>query len=162
MRAQRVQVAIEFERDLVEVVAQQRQPARALHHAVVEIAMHHPQAPAVGRDVDAVLHHLDTAEAVLQVAPGELVVVARRIDHVGALARLAQDLLHHVVVGLRPEPAPPQLPAVDDVAHQVQALALDHAQEVQQRLGLAAGRAQVHIGDEDGAHAQRPFGRVHG
>jgi hypothetical protein len=63
------------------------------------------------------------------------------------LRALRSSFLHHVVVRLRPVPAAPQLPAVDDVAHQVQRLAVHRAQEVQQRCGLAAGRAQVQVGD---------------
>ena len=93
-----------------------------------------------------------------QVSPRKLVVVAGHEDHACALARLAQQLLHHVVVRLRPVPLPPQLPAVDDVAHQEQRLAFDVAQEVQQGLGLAAGCAQVQVADPHRAQPQRAFG----
>jgi hypothetical protein len=43
------------------------------------------------------------------------------------------------------------LPAVDDVADQVEGLALHVPDEVEQQLGLAAAGAQVHVRDEDGA-----------
>ena len=68
---------------------------------------------------------------------------------VDALAGQAQDLLHHVVVRLRPVPAALQLPAVDDVADQIERVAVHVADEVEQQLGLAAARAQMDVGDED-------------
>jgi hypothetical protein len=78
-----------------------------------------------------------------QEVAGGLVVVAGDVDHLDALAGHAQNLLHHVVVGLRPVPAALQLPAVDDVADQIEPVALDVADEVEQDLGLAASRAEV-------------------
>jgi hypothetical protein len=77
-----------------------------------------------------------------------VVVIAWNVDHPHALAGQAQDLLDHVVVGLGPEPAGLHLPAVNDVAHEVERVALELADELQQELGLAAARAQVDIGDE--------------
>jgi hypothetical protein len=131
-----------------------RQPLGALDHAVEQIAMGDPQPAAVGGFMDPVLRHLDAAEVVLQVLAGEFIVVAGDEDHARALACLAQQLLHHVVVGLRPVPAAPQLPAIDDVAHQEQLLAVHAAQKVQQRLRLAARRAEVDVGNPHAAKAQ--------
>ena len=88
---------------------------------------------------------------VLDVPARELVVVARHEDHARALARLAQQLLDDVVVRLRPVPVAAQLPAVDDVADQEQRLAVGAPQEVEQRARLAAGRAEVQVGDPDRA-----------
>lgn len=79
---------------------------------------------------------------------GEFIVVAGHEHHAAALARPAQQLLHHIVVGLGPEPAAPQLPAVHDVAHQVKVIARVVLEKVEQAFGLAAGRAQVQVGDE--------------
>jgi hypothetical protein len=131
-----------------------------LHHAVEQVAVGDPQPTAVSRDVDAFVHHVDAAEVVFHVAARELVVVAGHEHHTRALARLAQDLLDDVVVRLRPEPLAPQLPAVDDVAHQVQRLAFQVTQKVEQRLGPAAGRAEVHVGYPGRAHLHmgRPDG----
>src|SRR5947209_809905 len=58
---------------------------------------------------------------------------------------LAQQLLHDVVVKLRPIPSGPELPAVDDVAHQIDGLGFVMAQEVEKLLGLAAARSQMDI-----------------
>jgi len=142
------------QRELVGHVAQHRQPARALDDAVEVVAVRDPQPSAVGQRVHGVGHHVHAAEVVRHVAACELVVVARHEDHPCALARLAQQLLHDVVVRLRPVPGAPQLPAVDDVADEVQRLALGVAQELEQGLGAAAWRAQVQVGDEDGTDVQ--------
>ena len=145
---------VQFQRAVVGPVAEVRQPFGDLDHAVEVVAVHHPEPASVGRGVDDLAQDLDAAEAVSQIAPGELVVVARHEHHPGALAHLAQQLLHHVVVCLRPVPLALELPAVDDVAHQVERVALHRLEELQQRLGLTAGRAQVQVGDPDGAQAQ--------
>jgi hypothetical protein len=58
-------------------------------------------------------------------------------------------------VRLVPVPAALQLPAVDDVADEIEVRAVGVAQEVEQLLGLAARGAQVDIRDEDRAVAQR-------
>jgi hypothetical protein len=84
-----------------------------------------------------------------------LVVIAGNVDDVGALAGLAQDLLHDVVMCLRPVPPALQAPAVDDVTHEIQMVALVFLQEVEQQLGLAAARAEMDVGQEDRAMASR-------
>src|ERR1700687_5709009 len=64
-------------------------------------------------------------------------------------ARLAQQLLHHGVVLLRPEPAGSELPAVDDIADQINRIGIVIAQEIEQPVGLAAARAEMNVGDEE-------------
>ena len=103
--------------------------------------------------------HVDVAEReVAELARG-FVVIAGDVDDLRAFARLAQDLLHDVVVRLRPEPAFAKLPAVDDVADQVQVFRFVMPQEVEQIRRLAAARAEVDVGEPDGAVAvRRVFG----
>jgi hypothetical protein len=95
-----------------------------------------------------------------------LVVVAGHVDHVRTFARLAQHFLDHVIVRLAPVPAAPELPGVDDVADQVEMLGLVVPQKVQQVFGLAAGGAQVHVGNPDrailGLEDGRQVGWAHG
>src|SRR5690606_36803181 len=150
-RADRVQPMIELERDAVERVADMGEPARALDHAVEAVPVHDPEFAIVRRDMDCFVEHFDAAEEVPHEAPRELVVVAGDEDDPGPLARLAQQLLDHVIVRLGPVPLASQLPAVDDVADQVQVLAGGKAEEVQQGFGLATRRAQVQVRDPDAA-----------
>ena len=49
--------------------------------------------------------HLDAAEMGAVIVAQEFVVIAGDVDDARALARLAQKLLRHVVVRLRPVPA---------------------------------------------------------
>jgi hypothetical protein len=56
-------------------------------------------------------------------------VIARNEDDVRALPRLAQKLLHHVVMRLQPERAALQAPEIDDVAHEIDGSRLVMAKE---------------------------------
>ena len=159
-RAQRVQVSVELQRELVQRVAEVREPLRTLNHAVEQVAVDHPEPAAVGGLVNPFIGDLDAAEVVLHVLARELVVIARHEDHARALAHLAQELLHDVVVRLRPVPGAAQLPAVDDVADEVERLAFHVPEEREQLAGLAAGCAEVQVGDPDRAHAQAAAGCV--
>ena len=71
------------------------------------------------------------------------------------LRACAQQLLHHVVVRLRPIPGRAQRPAVDDVADEIDRLGVVMAEEIEQPVGLAAARAEVHVGDEQRAKPSR-------
>ena len=83
-------------------------------------------------------------------------MIARHIDDLGALARLAQHLLHEVVVRLRPVPVRLQRPAVDDVSDEIDRVGVVAAEEIQQSVGLRAASSEMDIGDEQGTKA--PFG----
>ena len=120
-----------------------------LDHHVEHVAMHDQIAAAVGGLMDRRLDHFDAAEMRAVIIAQKLVMIARQVDDARALARLAQQLLHHVVVMLRPVPAGAQLPAVDDVADQVDGVGIVIAQKVEKLVGLAAARAEMHIGNKE-------------
>ena len=157
-----VEPGVEAQRRAVGPVAQDGEPARVADDAVELVAVDHQQLAAVRRLVDRLVLDPHVAEGELAVLPRRLVVVAGDVDDVGALARLAHDLLHHVVVALRPVPPALQAPAVDDVADQVQMLALVLLEEVEQQLGLATARSEMDVGQEDGAMAGRLVTLDHG
>ena len=115
------------------------------------VAMHHEIAIAVGAVVDRALADVDAAEMGTIVVAQELVVIAGHVDQAGALARLAQQLLHHVVVRLRPVPARAQLPAVDDVADEVDHIRIVIPQKIEQQQRLASARTEMHVGNEERA-----------
>ena len=144
-------MAVKPQGELVQVVPHMGQPFGALDHTVEIVAVGDPQASPVGGGVDGLFHHVDAPKRVAQKAARKFVVVARHKHHTAALACAAQQFLHHVVVGLRPEPLTPQLPAVHDVAHQVQVVAGVPLQKIEQSHGLAAGCAQVQVGNKNAA-----------
>src|SRR5262249_17791148 len=67
------------------------------------------------------------------------------VEQADSFARLPQQLLHDVVVKLRPIPGGLELPAVDDVAHEIDGVGFVMAQEVEQLVGLAAARPQMDV-----------------
>ena len=123
------------------------------------VAMHHQIAFGLGADMDGALHHLDPAEMGAVITAQEFVVIAGNVNDAGALARLAQQLLHHVVVRLRPIPARFQRPAIDDVADQIDGFGFVEAQEIEKLVGLAAARAEMHVGQKQRAEPTRA--RIH-
>jgi hypothetical protein len=62
----------------------------------------------------------------------ELVVVAGDVNDLGLLAAFAEDFLDEHVVVVAPEPAELQLPAVNEIADDVEIFAVHHAQKFQQ------------------------------
>ena len=123
------------------------------HDDVVLIAVNDEQALAVGGDVLGLGNDLDAPEDQSGVIAREFVVIARRVDDLRSLARLAQQLLNDVVVSLRPVPAALQAPAVDDVAHEIDRVRIVMAQKVDQQLCLKPARPQVQIREKQSAIA---------
>ena len=102
--AARVENAVGRQGELVSLVTQQREPARLRHDQVENISVDHQVAAPVGAFVNRVLDDLDAAEMRAVVAAQEFVVIAGDVNYSRALACLPQQLLHHIVVGLRPIP----------------------------------------------------------
>ncbi len=125
-----------------------REPARVLHHEVEDIAVNDQVTPAVDTGMDGVLDHIDAAEMRAVIVPQELVVIAGHVDDLGALARLAQHLLHEVVVRLRPVPVGFQRPAIDDITDEVDGVGIMDAEEVQQPFGLRSACTEVDVRDK--------------
>jgi len=88
-------------------------------------------------------------------------VVAGDIDDFRSPLRLAQNFEHHVIVALDPEPGFLQAPEIDDVADEVKRVAVMAAEELQQKLRLAAPRSQMNVGNPNGAVAAAVRERKH-
>ena len=115
------------------------------------VAMDDQEVAAVGGLVDVAVGDLDAAEMRALEGAQELVVVAGDIDDARALAALAQQLLDHVIVRLRPMPGTAQPPAVDDVADQIDRIGIVIAEEIEQELRLGRLRAEMDVRDEQRA-----------
>ena len=100
---------------------------------------------SVRADVNSFFLDLNAAEGRAGVVAQEFIVVAGNIDHARPLAHLAQEFLHHIVMGLWPVPGLAQAPAIDNVAHQIDFLCFMHPEEVEQRVRLAPARAQMEV-----------------
>jgi hypothetical protein len=121
------------------------------HHHVKRVAVGDQQGPAVGGAVDRFVGDLDPAKAHARIGPQHLVMVARDQYHPGAAMRQLEQAADHLVVRVRPVPAFLEPPAVDDVADQIERLALDCVEEVEQQRRVAAARAEVDVTDPDRA-----------
>ena len=75
-----------------------------LHHTVKLVAMRHQKTTTVGGLVNGVTRHQYTAEMHPAEVAHHLVMIARHIDDLHAAPRQAQDLLDHIIMGLRPVP----------------------------------------------------------
>jgi hypothetical protein len=159
--ANRVEVAIDQDGEIVSGIAQEREPARVFDHHVEHVAVHDQIAAAVGTFVDRRFHHLDAAEMRAVIIAQELIVVAGQIDETGALAGLAQKLLYHVIMRLRPIPALAQLPTVDNVADQINRVRIMITQEVEKPFSLAAARAEMNIRNEQSTEQTRAVLKCH-
>ncbi len=127
--------------------------------------MHDEEAAAVGGFVNVGQPDLDAAEMLAREAAEELVVVAGDVDDLRALARLAQEGLHHVVVRLGPVPGTLEPPPVHDVADEIDLLGVVRGEESEQPLRLRRLGSEMHVRDEE--RAEMPvralaFDRRHG
>src|SRR5262249_31182148 len=153
--AEEVHQTVHLDRKIVGLVTEMSEPARVLHDEIEDVAVNDEVAAAVGTGMHGVFHDIDAAEMRAVIVAQELVVIAGDVDDLGTLARLAQHLLHEVVVRLRPVPVRLQRPAVDDIADQIDRVGIVAAKEIQQSVGLRAAGSEMNIGDEESAKA--PF-----
>ncbi len=63
-------------------------------------------------------------------------MIAGQVNDARALAGLAQQLLHHVVVGLWASTSALQSPAVDDVADEIDRFRFMDPEKVEELIGL--------------------------
>ncbi len=156
----RIHQPVRLEQQHINAVAEEGEPASIEHDAVELIAMQHKQAAPVRGGVDVFADKLDAAEVEPGIVAERLVMVARHVDHARAALRPLEDGAHHVIVARRPVPALAQLPAVNDVADQIERLALGRLQEIEQQIGVAAGGAEMRVRDPDGAERHALLVRV--
>src|SRR5262245_26382361 len=146
-----VEPSIEDEEHLVPDVAGHGQPPMAARDPVELVAVHDQEEPAIRHAVDGFARDHDVAEVEVAEPPQVLVVIPRHQRDDGAGARLGEDLVNHVAVELTPARRPLEPPEVDDVADEVEELALVRVEKIEQGARLTACRAQVRVADPDGA-----------
>src|SRR5207302_256654 len=137
---------IEREQKLVSGIAQISEPLRILNDGVELMSVNHENAATISRDVNRVLLNRNVSVSAAEGAD-ELIVISGNVNHRHALARFAQDFLDHVVVLLRPIATAPQLPDIDQIANDVEFLAIVIAQKLKHRLGVARPCSEMKIGD---------------
>ena len=143
-----------MEGERVGVVAEMVDPGRVPREMVEAVAVDHEQPPAVDRDVHELVGEFHVAEGVWREPAQKFVVVARHVKHPRAALEHAEDPADHVARGVGPDEVALQLPAVHDVAHEIEAIGLEAAEKVEQILRAGKPAAKMHVGDEEGANSQ--------
>src|SRR5262249_30450860 len=124
-------------------------PAVAAGHAIEVVAVEDQQQPSVGRSMHRFARDHDVAELQIAEAAEVLVVVARDQRHDRPGVRLRQHRTDDVAVQLRPVRLVPKAPEVDDVADEIEVVAVMVLEKRQERLGVALPSAQVNVADPD-------------
>lgn len=146
-----VKPKIQPKRHVVSPIAKKSDPARVLDDDVELVAMDHEQPLTAGRHMVSMIGNLYAAENHARITAGKFIVISRQENHPCPLADLPQELLQDVIVGLRPVPSVPEPPTVNYVANEVNSRGIIVFEEIQQKLRLAASRAQMDIREEEGA-----------
>jgi hypothetical protein len=101
--------------------------------------------------VDGVAAKLYAAEIHARVVAQSVIVIAGDKYNARAFTRLPQELLQNVVMALWPVRSTANLPEIDDVADEIERLALDVFQEIEKRGCLRIAHSEVDIGKKHGA-----------
>ena len=147
--AEPVEPVVELEREVVGPVTEMGQPLGVDHHGVELIAVDHQKLAPIGGDVDHFVRDSHLAEIKFEIVAHEFIVIAWNECDRRSFARLAQQFLNDVIVGLRPIPRPPQPPTIDHVTDEIEVLGLGIAQEIEKIFRLAAPCAQMDVGNPD-------------
>src|SRR5439155_22447621 len=81
----------------------------------------------------------------------ELIVISRNVNYASALTGFTQYFLDDVVMLLRPINSAAKRPDIDEISHYVERLKIILTEKIEQCCGIAAARAQMHVGDPAGA-----------
>ncbi len=143
-----VEPEVQPESKCIGPIAQPSKPARVLYNDVELVAMDDEEPFFVSRHVIGMIGDFHAAKHHPDIIARELVVIAGHVNHPGALAHFTQQLLEDIVVRLRPVPSAFEPPPVDYIADEVNCFSVIMSQEIQQKLGLAAARPEMNVGQE--------------
>jgi len=142
---------VEVEDAIVQRRADAIEQAVEVRQAVELMAVNDEVTLAVGGGVDDAFGEAHGAEADAEKFFEELIVIADDESHARLLPVLAKQFLDEHVVVLGPVPFAAQLPAVDEIADDVEVLAFIVPEEGEKFVHLGMLRAEVNVRDPDGA-----------
>src|SRR4029434_6263261 len=132
---------IESEEELIADIAEKGEPLDILHHGVELVPVQDEDPASVGRNVKCVF--LDRDRAVSAEVTGEkFIVIAWNVDDPRPLAGLAQNLLNHVVMLLRPVNATFERPDVDQITDDVERFELVFLEKGKKCRGITAASTE--------------------
>ncbi len=124
------------------------------HDSVEFVTMQDQQLAPVCGGVDRLAPDFDAAEIESGELAEHLVVVAGDIDHPRAALGALEDAPENVVMARGPVKFLFESPAIDNVADQIERIAVDMVEKVDQHFDIAAARAEMHVADPDRAVAR--------
>jgi hypothetical protein len=145
-----VEEQVEFEDPVVESGSHAFEQSVEEDQSIELVAVEYQITPSVQTFVDSPFHQADATQIQTQELLHEFVVVPEDIGDLRLFAVHPQDFLDHRVGLGAPKPSPTQLPAVDDVPHQVKVPALVIVQERQQEFCLAMPAPEVEVRNPNG------------
>ena len=152
--ANEIDERIQREQKLVANIARESEPFHVLHDRVKLMPVDDEHATSVRQTMNRVFLHGDVTVGAVEFGE-QIVMIARDVNDAGAFARFAKDFLDDVVMLLWPVDSATQLPDVDQIANDVERFELVFAEEIEQRAGIAATRAQMHVGNPRRPHMAR-------
>ena len=151
---------VEIENAVVQRRSHPVQEPVEVRQSVELMAMNHQVASAIGRDMNGPFDQPNISEAHAGELLEEFIVVAVDERDPGLFAVLAKQFLNEDIVVVRPIPLAAQLPAVDEIAHDVKLFTLRFAQEIKELGYLGMPRAQVNVRNPNGAIIHVPAART--
>lgn len=120
-----------------------------LGQAIKLMSVNHQVVPAVGRGVHHALHQPDASKSNPKKLLEKFIVIAADECHLRVLSILPQQLLDQHIIFIGPIPLAPQLPAIYEIAHNVQVVAVGVPQEFEKLANLRMPRPKVDIRNPD-------------
>ena len=145
---------IENEEKLIADITEKGEPLDILHHGVELVPVQDEDSASVGRDMKCMF--LDRDRAVSAEMTGEkLIVIAWNVNDPRPFAGLAQNLLNHVVMLLRPVNATFERPDVDQITDDVERVELVFLEEGKERRGITTAGPEMDVRNPSGTIAVR-------
>src|SRR5450432_1207478 len=113
------------------------EPARIGDDAVEMVAVNHPERAAIGGFVNGFPPQFHAGKAHAAIIPEELVVIAWHIDDTRPFLNLLENKVEHRAVCRAPVPVLLEPPAIDDVADEIERLAIIVDKKIGQEFSLA-------------------------
>ena len=127
------------------------EPPIEVGKAVELVSVNDEIAFAIGGCVHETFHEPDRSELDAEEFLQEFVVIPAQEGHARLFAVLSQQFLDEDIVLVGPVPLPAQLPAVDEITHDVKMVAVRFAKKLKQPIHLGMFRAQMNVGNPYGA-----------
>src|SRR4030095_3254548 len=145
---------IESEEKLIPDIAEKGEPLDILHHGVELMPVQDEDSASVGRDMKCMF--LDSDRAVSAEMTGEkLIVITWNVNDPRPFAGLAENLLNHVVMLLRPVNATLERPDVDQITDDVERFELIFLEKGKKRSGITTAGPEMDVGNPPGTIAVR-------